>query len=111
MRMVIAFIQPFMVPDVVQALHQVPGLTGATFTEVKGFGRGRPTDPSTSEAVYGTVDKVRIDVVVPEDLEDSVVQAIRGAARTGNRGDGKIYVVAVDRAFRIATAEEGHDAI
>lgn len=111
MKMVIAFIQPFMAPDVVHALHRVPGLTGATFTDVKGFGRGRPTDSPTAEVLYGTADKVRIEVVVPEDLEDVVAEAIREAARTGNRGDGKIYVLPVDRAVRIATGEEGNVAV
>lgn len=110
MKMVIAFIQPFMAQDVVHALHRVPGLSGATFTDVKGFGRGRPTDTPTAEVLYGTADKVRIEVAVPEDLEDVVVEAIREAARTGNRGDGKIYVLPVERAVRIATAEEGDDA-
>lgn len=111
MKMVIAFIQPFMAPDVVHALHRVPGLTGATFTDVKGFGRGRPTDQPSSEVLLGTADRVRVEVVVHEDVEDAVVRAIGEAAHTGNRGDGKIYVLAVDRAVRIATAEEGDHAV
>ena len=110
MRMVIAFVQPFMAPDVVHALHQVPGLTGATFTDVKGFGRGRPTDVPTSEVLYGTTAKVRVEVVVRDELEDAVVRAIREAAHTGNRRDGKIYVLPVDQALRIATEEEGDEA-
>lgn len=111
MRMVIAFIQPFMAPDVVQALHRVPGLTGATFSEVKGFGRGRSSARADSESLHGTSEKLRIEVVVSDDLEDQVVRAIREAAHTGNRGDGKIYAIAVDRALRIATAEEGDNAV
>jgi nitrogen regulatory protein P-II 1 len=111
MKLVIASIQPFMAPDVVQALHRVPGLTGATFSEVKGFGRGRATLGANAEALYGTVDKLRIEVVVSDDLEDQVVRAIRTAAHTGNRGDGKIYAVAVTRALRIATGEEGDNAV
>lgn len=111
MRMVIAFVQPFMAPDVVGALHRVPGLTGATFTDVEGFGRGRPTESPTAEVLYGTAAKVRIEVVVPEALEDVVVRAIREAAHTGNRGDGKIYVLPVDRAVRIASGEEGDAAV
>jgi len=107
MKMVIAFIQPFMAPDVVLALHRVPGLTGATFTDVKGFGRGRPTDSPTSEVLFGTADRIRIEVAVPADCEQVVVRAIQEAAHTGNRGDGKIYVLPVDRAVRIATGEEG----
>ena len=111
MKMVIAFVQPFMAPEVVLALHQVPGLTGATFTDVKGFGRGRSTDSPTAEVLYGAADKVRIEVVVHEELSDVVVRAIRQAAHTGNRGDGKIYVLSVDRAVRIATADEGDEAV
>lgn len=111
MRMVIAFVQPYMAPQVVSALHQVPGLTGATFTDVKGFGRGRPTDAPTSEVLYGTATKVRIEVMVRDDLEAAVVRAIREAAHTGNRGDGKVYVLPVARALRIATGEEGDEAV
>lgn len=111
MKMVIAVIQPFMAPDVVRALHRVPGLTGATFTDVKGFGRGRPTDQPSSEVLLGTADRVRVEVVVHDDLEDVVAHAIRQAAHTGKRGDGKIYVLPVNRAVRIATAEEGDDAV
>ena len=111
MRMVIAFVQPFMAPQVVGALHQVPGLTGATFTDAHGFGRGRPTDAPTSEVLYGTAAKVRIEVMVRDDLEEVVVRAIREAAHTGNRGDGKIYVLPVARALRIATDEEGDEAV
>ena len=109
MRMVIAFVQQFMAPQVVTALHQVPGLTGATFTDVKGFGRGRAAGTPNPELLYGTAGKVRVEVMVGDDLENAVVQAIREAGHTGNRGDGKIYVLPVDRAIRIATGEEGDD--
>lgn len=111
MKQIIAFVQPFMATDVVHALHQVPGLTGATFTDVKGFGRGRPTDVPTAEVLYGTAAKVRVEVVVHDELADAVVDAIREAAHTGKRGDGKIYVLPVDRAVRVATGEEGDDAV
>lgn len=111
MKLVIAFIQPFMAPDVVNALHRVPGLTGASFSEVKGFGRGRSTVRANPADPHGTVDKLRIEVMVSDNLEDHVVRAIREAAHTGNRGDGKIYTIAIDRALRIATAEEGDHAV
>lgn len=111
MKMVVAFVQPFMVDRVMDLLHQVPGLSGATFTEVKGFGRGRPSDRPVSEVLYGTSDKVRVEVVVWQELEDAVVRAIQGAAHTGNRGDGKVYVLPVTRAVRIATGEEGENAV
>ena len=111
MRMIVAFIQPFAASDVVTALHRVPGLTGATFTDVKGFGRGRPSEVPTSEVLYGTADRVRVEVVVRDELADAVAHAIRDAAHTGKRGDGKVYVLPVDRAIRIATGEEGDDAV
>ncbi len=111
MNMVIAFIQPFMAQEVVLALHRVPGLSGASFTDVKGFGRGRPTDSPSSEALYGTSERLRVEVMVPASLADAVVSAIREGAHTGNRGDGKIYVVSVERALRIATGEEGTSVV
>lgn len=107
MKMVIAFVQQFMAPQVIAVLHQVPELTGATFTDVKGFGRGRATDAPDPELLYGTADRVRVEVMVRDEMEDAVVHAIREAAHTGNRGDGKIYVLPVDRAVRIATGQEG----
>ena len=111
MKLVIAFVQPFMAPQIVNALHQIPGLTGASFTEAQGFGRGRPSDAPTSEVLYGTAAKMRVEVAVRDELEDAVMRAIRDAVHTGNRGDGKIYVLPVDRAVRIATGEEGESAV
>lgn len=107
MKMVIAYIQPFMSDGVEAALHRIDGLTGATFAEVRGFGRGGPTDAPASEGVVGTAPKVRVEVIVPDALEEMVVRAIERAARTGNRGDGKVVVVAASRALRIATGDEG----
>lgn len=107
MKAIIAFIQPVAVQRVVDALHRVPGISGATFTEGEGFGRGRPSDQAVHEVLYGTDARTRVEVMVRDDLEDAVVHAILDAARTGSRGDGKIYVARVDRAIRIATGEEG----
>lgn len=109
MKKVTAYVQPSMAGKVTQALHRVPWLSGASFTEARGFGRGRTNGVllATEEELTGTVPKVRVEVVVPDELEDVVVQAIQGAARTGNRGDGKIYVTPVHRAVRISTGEEG----
>lgn len=111
MKMVIAFVQPFMAGDVLHALHQVSGVTGATFTDVRGFGRDRHTDAALPEALFGAAAKVRVEVMVRDEYEDAVVRAIHGAARTGKRGDGKIYVAPVTRALRIATGEEGEAAV
>lgn len=111
MKMIIAFVQPFMASDIVHALRAVPGLSGATFTDVKGFGRGRGADAPTSEMLHGTAGKVRVEVIVRDEIEAVVVRTIREAAQTGNRGDGKIYVLPVHRALRIATDEEGAGAV
>ena len=109
MRYVIAFVQPFVAAKVADALHDVQGVTGATFTEARGFGRGRRDGVASipdAEAIHGTAPRVRIEVMVREGLEDRVVEAIRQAAHTGNRGDGKIFVIELERAVRISTGEE-----
>lgn len=107
--MIVAFVQPFMASDVVRALHGIPHLGGASFGDVRGFGRGRGrgAGAAASEELYGTAPRVRVEVMVPDELEDAVVRAIAGAARTGHRGDGKIYVTELTRAVRIATGEDG----
>jgi nitrogen regulatory protein P-II 1 len=110
MKQVIAFIQPFRVEKVVEALHGVAGLSGATVTQVRGFGRGRGRHASV-EALLGTVERARIDAMVPDALADEVVGIIRDTARTGNRGDGKVFVVPLERAVRISTGEEGEEAV
>lgn len=106
MKMITAFVKPFIVADVAHALHHVPGLTGATFSDVRGFGRGRGRTPTDPESLYGTAPGVRVEVVVADEMEETVVRAIANAAHTGNRGDGKIYVSDVSRAVRIATGHE-----
>lgn len=113
MKMVIAFLQLVMVEKVVQALHSVSGLSGATFTNVRGFGRGRVAGAavSSAEELLGTAPRIRVEAMIPDALEESVVRAIRDAAQTGNRGDGKIFVASVDRAVRISTGEEGDGAV
>lgn len=111
MRMVIAFVQPFMTDRIEEALRGIAGLSGATFTDVRGFGRRRTSDAPGSEVLLGTSPKVRVEVIVPDALERAVVLAIGDAGRTGNRGDGKVFVLSVSRAVRIATGEEGDAAV
>ena len=101
MKMIVAYVQPFMAKDVVHALHQIPGVTGASFTDARGFGGERPPDASVPEVIYGTAEKTRVEVVVRDSLEDQVVSAIRLSARTGARGDGKIFVLDVSRAVKV----------
>ncbi|MBX3173523.1 MAG: P-II family nitrogen regulator [Gemmatimonadaceae bacterium] len=107
MKMVIAFIQPFMADAVAASLHRIDGLTGATFTDARGFGRGGHHNDRGLEEVVGTVPKVRVEVIVPDALEEEAVRAIGRAARTGKHGDGKVIVVGVMRTLRIATGDEG----
>lgn len=112
MKSIVAFIQPFMAEKVVHALHAIDELSGATFTRVRGFGRNRARAARfTQEGIVGTSDKMRVEAIVPDALEERVVQAILAAARTGKVGDGKIYVVAVERAVRIRTGETGDVAV
>lgn len=111
MRMIVAIVQPFAAGRARDALHQVPGVTGATVTDARGFGRARRPDLPIAEVVAGTVGKVHIEVMVPAEVEDAVVETIRRAAHTGNRGDGKIYVAELTRAVRISTGEEGIIAV
>ena len=113
MKMIVAFIQPFMVGKVVQALHGIEGLSGASLTDVHGFGRGRGDEPGASrhEQIVGVIKKTRVEVMVPDRIEEAVVRSIRQAARTGRKGDGKIYVVPLERAVRVSTGEEGEAAV
>jgi nitrogen regulatory protein P-II 1 len=110
--MIIAFVQPFMAQNVVHALHTVPGVSGATFVSARGFGRGRAAGTAMDqEVLLGTAPRVRVEVMVPDSLEDVVVRAIREAAHTGRNGDGKVYVAPVQQAVRISTGEEGEAAV
>lgn len=112
MKMIIAFIQPFMADKVVRALHEIEGLSGATVARVRGFGRGRARGAvGSEEEIVGTTAKVRVEVMVNDELEERVVRAIEHAARTGRKGDGKVYVTALERAVRIGTGEEGAVAV
>ena len=112
MKTIIAFVQPFMAEKVVQALHGVEGLSGATCTRVYGFGRGRGSSAERRhEEVFGTTAKVRIEAMIPDRLERSVVEVICRAAHTGRKGDGKIYVMPLEGAIRIQTGEQGEAAV
>lgn len=110
MKMVIAYVQRAAAARVIDALHKVPGLSGATLTEATGFGRGRSELPEP-EVLYGAAPRVRVEVMIRDEMEDTVVRAIRNAANTGRRGDGKVYVADIERAVRIASGEEGDAAV
>ncbi len=112
MKKIEAVIKPFKLDDVRQALSEI-GITGMTAIEVKGFGRqkGHTELYRGAEYVIDFLPKVKVDIVVADDLVDRCVEAITNAARTGKIGDGKIFVTDVSRVIRIRTGEEGDEAI
>jgi nitrogen regulatory protein P-II 1 len=107
-----AVIKPFKLDDVKDALHDA-GVSGMTVTEVKGFGRqkGHTELYRGAEYVIDFLPKVKVEIVVEDNLVDNVVEAITEAARTGRIGDGKIFVSPIDEAVRIRTGDKGRDAI
>ena len=112
MKLIRAIIKPFKLDDVRAALSEI-GVSGMTVTEVKGFGRQRGHTElyRGAEYVVDFVPKTRIEVAVSDALEDQVVEAIIGAAKTGKVGDGKIFITDVERVVRIRTGETDDQAL
>ena len=112
MKKIEAVIKPFKLDEVREALSEV-GITGLTVTEVKGFGRqkGHTELYRGAEYVVDFLPKVKIEVVLADDMVDAAIEAIIGAARTDKIGDGKIFVSPVEQVIRIRTGETGEDAI
>jgi nitrogen regulatory protein P-II 2 len=112
MKLIIAIIKPFKLEDVRDALTTI-GVRGMTITEVKGFGRqkGHTEIYRGAEYTVNIVPKIRIDVAVDSTEADRVIEAIMAAAKTGQIGDGKIFVSPIERAVRIRTGETDMDAI
>jgi len=113
MKEIKAIIQPFVADHVLAALRELPELPGATVSEVKGFGRGRAVGARSDarEAGIFGVQKVKLEIVVPDELVERVILVITRHAHTGNPGDGKIFVSAVDEVVKIRTGERGTGAI
>ena len=112
MKKVEAIIKPFKLDEVKEALQEA-GIQGLSVTEVKGFGRqkGHTELYRVAEYVVDFLPKVKIEVVLTDDMVDTAVQAIIAAARTDKIGDGKIFVTPVEQAIRIRTGETGDDAV
>jgi nitrogen regulatory protein PII len=112
MKLVTAIIKPFKLDDVKTALKGA-GVEGITVTEARGFGRqgGHTETYRGAEYKIDFVPKVRVEVVIADDDVDRVIDAITGAANSGQIGDGKIWVSSVDRIVRIRTGEQDADAI
>jgi len=107
-----AIIKPFKLDEVKEAVSQV-GAAGMTVTEVKGFGRtgGKKEVYRGSAYVVDFVPKVKIEIVVQDEMVGEILDAIEKSAKTGRIGDGKIFVTPVEEAVRIRTGERGKDAI
>ena len=112
MKKVEAIIKPFKLDDVKQALSGV-GVEGLTVTEVKGFGRqkGHTELYRGAEYVVDFLPKIKLEIVVSDEVVESVIEAIVGAANTGKIGDGKIFVMPLEEAVRIRTGERGSAAV
>ena len=112
MKKIEAIIKPFKLDEVKEALQEV-GLQGITVTEAKGFGRqkGHTELYRGAEYVVDFLPKVKVEVVLGDDMVERAVEAIRKAAQTGRIGDGKIFVSSIEEAIRIRTGESGMDAI
>jgi nitrogen regulatory protein P-II 2 len=112
MKLVTAIIKPFKLEDVRDALTTL-GIAGLTVSEVKGFGRqkGHTEIYRGAEYTVNFLPKIKVEVVVPDDRVDRVVEAIASTAKTGQIGDGKIFVIEVEHALRIRTGETDSDAL
>ncbi|MAF95398.1 MAG: transcriptional regulator [Rhodospirillaceae bacterium] len=112
MKKIEAIIKPFKLDEVKEALHEV-GLQGITVIEAKGFGRqkGHTELYRGAEYVVDFLPKVKIELVIPDDMLERAVEAIQQAAYTGRIGDGKIFISTVEEAIRVRTGERGNEAI
>ncbi|MFY9209590.1 MAG: P-II family nitrogen regulator [Aestuariivita sp.] len=112
MKKIEAIIKPFKLDEVKEALQEV-GVQGLSVIEVKGFGRqkGHTELYRGAEYVVDFLPKVKIEVVLDDDLVDAAIEAIVNAAKTDKIGDGKIFVSTVEQAIRIRTGESGSDAL
>lgn len=112
MKLVTAIVKPFTLTDIKDSLESI-GVRGMTVTEVQGFGQQKGHTEVYRGAEYAVdfVSKIKIEVVVSDDLYSDVIEAIISASRTGKIGDGKIWVTPIDDVARVRTAERGEDAV
>lgn len=112
MRKVEAVIKPFKLDEVKEALNEI-GVQGLTVSEVKGFGRqkGHSELYRGAEYVVDFIPKIKLEIIVADDIVAKVVEVIAEAAKTGRIGDGKIFVTPVDEVVRIRTGERGEEAL
>ena len=113
MKEIKAIIQPFMLGRVCDALQQIPDLPGLTVSEVMGWGKARAVEAKdpVQEGGYTFARKTKVEIVLPDELAETVARTIAEAAHTGNVGDGKTFVKEVDGVIKIRTSERGEAAI
>ena len=111
MKKIEAIIKPFQIDEVKEALEK-GGVRGVTMTEAKGLGRQRGFTEVNTGVEYGDfLPKIKLEIILQDDLVDTAVDAIRSAANTNRIGDGKIFVSNIDTVLRIRTGETGSDAL
>jgi nitrogen regulatory protein P-II 1 len=112
MKMIVAYIKPFKLDEVKAAVQEI-GISGMSVTEVKGFGRQKGHTELYRGSEYHTdfIPKVKLEIVVADELVDKAVGIIAEKGRTGKIGDGKIFVLAVESALRIRTGETGKEVL
>jgi len=112
MKKIEAIIKPFKLDDVKESLKEV-GVQGLTVTEIKGFGRqkGHTELYRGAEYVVDFLPKIKLEIIVSDDMVTKVVDAIMDSARTGKIGDGKIFILPMEEVIRIRTGERGEDAL
>ena len=108
MKQIIAYIKPLKLSETTLALHKIEVLTGMTVIECKGYGRGVK---ALAEGLVDYVPHVKLEIACTDDKVEEIISTIQHTAHTGLRGDGKIYVLSVETAVRISSAERGDAAI
>ncbi len=113
MKEIKAIIRPFKLDDVITALHKIDGLPGLTISNIKGFGKSKAKNAKDAikEGLHDVVERVKLEIVVHDDMVGVVVDTIQKIAHTGNTGDGKIFIMDVDNTIKIRTNERGEEAI
>ncbi|HCY75088.1 MAG TPA: GlnB [Ignavibacteriales bacterium] len=113
MKEIKAIIRDFKLDAVITELNKIEGLPGITISEIKGFGKSKAKDEQDkiSEGLHEFVPRVKIELVVHNNIVDHVVDTIQRIAHTGNPGDGKIFVTEVSNVVKIRTNERGEEAI
>jgi nitrogen regulatory protein P-II 1 len=112
MKLIEAIIKPFKLDEVKDALNEI-GVMGITVSEVKGFGRqkGHTELYRGAEYVVDFIPKVKLEIAVPDEMVEKVIETIENAAKTGRIGDGKIFVLPLEGVMRIRTGEKGNEAL